>query len=264
MTKKIRKIVYPILFIFSLYIISGIILSKKQEKIIFKPEKLPENYQFHFQYPFKELNIPLNESDQLNAVLLKAGDPKGIVIYFHGNKGNITTYAGRMPVFLKNHYNVLIMDYPGFGKSTGSNTEEALYHDALLMYQLAKNYFQADSIIVYGQKLGTAMASYVASRRRCKALILESPFYSMDVLAKHYFPIYPVQRSLKYHFPVYHYIQRTAAPVFIFYKAKDRSRVKRLEPLLKPGDQFMAVSADDQDLIDQPLYQKVLDSIFRK
>lgn len=269
MRKKIRKIVYPVLFVFCLYIISGLILSKQQEKIIFKPQKLPEDYSFNFSTPFKELNIPLNENSRLNAVLLKAQQPKGLVLYFHGNKGNITTYARKMPVFLKNHFDVLLMDYPGYGKSTGSHEEQDLYHDGLIMYQLAKNYFGPDSLLIYGQSLGAAIAAYVASRRRCRLLILESPFYSMDALAKHHFPVYPVKKLLKYHFPVYHFIQRIEAPIFIFQGTEDRtvpySQAKRLKPLLKPGDTFVSVSrAKHNNLVDQPLYRKVMDSILRK
>lgn len=266
MRKKLRKVIYPILFIFTLYIISGLILSHNQKKFIFKPEKLPADYVYKLATPHKEFNLPLNDTNRINALLLEADTARGIIIYFHGNAGNITTHIKQTPLFIRHHYDILMMDYPGFGKSTGPDTEQDLYKDALFMYQLAKKYFVPDSIIIYGQSLGTAMASYVASRRDCKALILESPFYSMDALARHYFPIYSIKKLLDYHFPVYHFIQRTSAPVYIFHGTRDKvipfSQSKRLASLLGDDDQFIPVpDANHNNLYTQPTYQHVMDSL---
>lgn len=266
MTKKQRKVIYPILLVVVLYLLAGLILQRNQKMILFRPEKLSSTYTYHFDYPFKEFNIPIADSSFLNLVLIEATQPKGLVIYFHGNTGNIATHTRYIPIFLENHYSVLMMDYPGFGKSSGPDAEMDLYNDALVTYQLAKNYFPADSIIIYGRSLGTAMAAQLASTQLCKAVILESPFYSMDNLAKRYFPIYPISYLLRFHFPVNYFVQRAKAPVIIFHGEKDKiiplKESLRLKPLLKASDEYIILPHGSHNTIyQQPLYKQSMDSI---
>ncbi len=105
--------------------------------------------------------------------------------------------------FTRNKYEVWMMDYPGFGKSTGKLTEQIMYDDAATLYQMARARFSKDSIIIYGKSLGTGVASQLASVKDCKRLILETPYYSIEALMKHYAFIYPVSLMAKYHFPNY-------------------------------------------------------------
>jgi alpha-beta hydrolase superfamily lysophospholipase len=63
---------------------------------------------------------------------------KGVVLYFHGNKRNIERYASFAPYFTRNNYDVWMIDYPGFGKSTGERTEKILYRDALQKHGLER------------------------------------------------------------------------------------------------------------------------------
>lgn len=263
------KIVRAILLVIVLYALAGLLLFQYQSSLILRGTTLPKNYSFHFPYLFKEFNLPLNDTDKLNVVMFEADSAKGAVVYFHGNTGNIITFAKYAEVFLKHHYNVLMMDYPGFGKSTGPNTERDLYNDALVTYQLARSYFPADSIILYGKSLGTAMASEVATKQPCKMLILECPLYNFDLLAKRYFRIYPVSSMLHYHFPVYKFIQKTMAPIVIFHGKKDRvipyRQAEKLRPFLKNGDEFFTLpNGHHNDLYYQPLYQRVMDSLLNK
>ncbi len=266
MKKKTRKIVYPILLLFILYIISGMVLSKRQQQLIFKPEKLDSSYSFKTVYPHKEFNIPIDATSTLNILYLYTDSVRGQVLYFPGNSGNIATHLPLLPFFLKRGYNVFILDYPGFGKSTGTPSEKELYQDAEILYQLATEYTSGDHTLIYGAGLGSGVAAYLASRKKCKALVLQSPFYSLTALARHYFPIYPVKKYLKYSFPVYHDIQRTFAPVVIFHGEKDHtipfSQAKKLAALLSPKDRFVALPhANHDNVMQQPLYKHVMDSI---
>jgi pimeloyl-ACP methyl ester carboxylesterase len=263
---KTMTIVYLIIFA---YVIAGILLYRYQKKLLFKPVKLEKGYVFRFNPPFREFNIPLNDTDRLNGVLLRAPDPRGIIIYFHGNKGNITDYGNAVSAFTSQHYDVLLMDYPGYGKSTGPDGEQDLYRDATVIYQLATSYFKPDSIIIYGRSLGTAMASELASRHYCRALVLECPFYSFDALARHYLPIYPVNWLLKYHFPVYRFLQRVRVPVIIFHGTRDglipHKQTRKLKALLKPGDRFVSIpGGHHNDLPRFPLYSRVMDSLLAR
>ncbi|HZW70808.1 MAG TPA: alpha/beta fold hydrolase, partial [Hanamia sp.] len=183
-----RKI-YRVGIIFTLiYCSVGIALYHLQEKFLFHPEALPRDFEFKFNIRFKEVNIAMNKTDTLNLVQFFPPDslPKGVVIYFHGNTGNLIKYAKYVPNFTKHGYEVWIPDYPTFGKTTGKLTEENMYQQAREVYKLALSKFATDSIIVYGMSLGSGVASHVAANFHCKRLILETPYYSIPSLLSHY------------------------------------------------------------------------------
>lgn len=86
--------------------------------------------------------------------------------------------------------NFVIIDYRGYGKSTGVISEEGLYKDADAAYDyLTGKGFTPQQIIVYGRSIGTGVAADLASRHACKGLILESPYTSMTALAGEKFPV---------------------------------------------------------------------------
>ena len=101
-----------------LYSLIGIALYYLQERFLFHPEKLEASYRYHFPVPFEELNIPFNTTDTVSMVKFFPADSvrKGVVLYFHGNRENISRYAKFADNFTKNGYEVWMEDYPGYGK----------------------------------------------------------------------------------------------------------------------------------------------------
>ncbi len=146
----------------------GIALYYLQEKLMFHPESLPYNYAFKFDIPFKEVNIAMNANDNLNLVQFfpSGTQTKGVVLYFHGNRGNINRYAKYATNFTKNGYEVWMPDYPGYGKTTGKLSEENFYKQANEVYKLANSKYKEDSIIIYGKSLGSGIAAWVASKKK--------------------------------------------------------------------------------------------------
>jgi pimeloyl-ACP methyl ester carboxylesterase len=173
------------------------------------------------------------------------------VIYFHGNAGNITNFANREPDFTNLGYDVLMMDYPTYGKTTGSLVESRIYADGLLMYQLARQRFPADSIVIYGRSLGTAVATQLASVRDCRRLVLESPFYSMTDMAMRFAPIFPYGIMLDYKFPTNEFIKKVTAPITIIHGTEDGTvsiaSGRKLQQFFKPGDKFIAIEGADHN-----------------
>lgn len=255
----------PILsWILAIYLIGGLVLYFLQKKLIFHPEPLTADYTFKYDMPFEEMRIRLNDKATLSAVLFKADAPKGMVIYFHGNARNISKYAGKAKHFIDHGYSVLMMDYPGYGKSTGPLTEAAIYANALEMYKVARKFFPPDSILLYGRSLGTGVAAQLATVRDCKRLVLEAPYYSMNDMAMRMAPIYPYSYMLEYKFPTDEYLTKVTAPIVIIHGTDDHTiplaSGKKLEKLLKPGDKFIPVpGADHNNLDNYPEYGKALD-----
>jgi alpha-beta hydrolase superfamily lysophospholipase len=252
-----------------IYIVIGIALYFLQDKLIFHPEKLPADYQYKFDIPFREVNLPVNNKKNLSIIQFTVPDSvsKGIVLYFHGNRTNINRYAKHATSFTKNNYEVWMIDYPGYGKSTGKRSEKVLYDDALLFYKMAISKVSAEHIIIYGRSLGSGIAAQLASVRDCRRLILETPYYSMDALAKYYFFMYPVMPMSKYAFPIYEHLEYIKAPISIFHGTKDRTiPLKQSKRLVrkKPGIELITIEkGKHNNLSTFPLFQSKLDSLLQ-
>jgi hypothetical protein len=247
----------------------GIAIYYLQDKILFHPVALASSYSWNFKEPFREVNIPFDTNANINIIQFttSAPSPKGVVLYFHGNRDNISWYEKFASNFTKNGYEVWMMDYPGYGKSTGPCTEPRLYEYANQLYLLARVHFMPDSITIYGKSLGTGIAAWLASRKNCKQLVLESPYYSMTHLAGYYFPIYPVGRMIHYKIPTNEYLQKVIAPVVILHGNSDwiipYGNSEKLAAVLKPTDKFITIpGGSHNNLNDFPLFHQTLDSLF--
>ena len=89
-----------------------------QEKIIFLPEAIDKEYVYQFPFDFEEINLTTTDSQTINALHIKAKNPKGIVLFFHGNKGNLIRWGEITSYFTQFNYDVLVIDDRGYGKST--------------------------------------------------------------------------------------------------------------------------------------------------
>lgn len=266
--KKYRR---WLIIILVLYIAVGVSLYFLQERFLFHPEKLPADYKYQFGIPFRQIDLPVNENKNLSIVQFTVPDSirRGIVLYFHGNRKNINRYAPAAPGFTKHGYEVWMLDYPGFGKSTGDRTEAIMYNDAKILYQMARTAAGADSIIIYGKSIGTGVASYLASATDCQRLILETPYYSIDALAKHYFPVYPVMPMTKFSFPSYQYFEFITEPVTLFHGTSDEiipyNHSRRLLKKLRTG-QGELITIDKgkhNNLTEYALFHQKLDSLLK-
>jgi pimeloyl-ACP methyl ester carboxylesterase len=158
-----KKKMFGILkIIIIVYCLLGIALYYLQDYILFRPQTLDSDYKFSFNKPFEEVRIPLNSEDTIDMVKFFPRDSvrRGVVLYFHGNMKNINRYAEYSDNFTNAGYEVWIEDYPGFGKSTGTRTEEKMYSQALQVQKMAAGKYAEDSIIIYGKSLGTGVAAY--------------------------------------------------------------------------------------------------------
>lgn len=125
----------------------------------------------------------------LHGWLLEHDTSDKIILFCHGNAGNISTREGKMISLRDLGYSVLIFDYSGYGKSGGVPSEQQLYDDVSAMTALLRQRYQPDKIILYGESLGGPVATYAARRYSISTLILEAPVPSMKKLIKHKYPI---------------------------------------------------------------------------
>ncbi len=214
----IRKIVSTILILYLMLIAA---LALFQEKLIFIPTKLDSGYTYTFQEPFEEINLRAADGAILNAIHFKKENPDGVVLYFHGNAGDLSRWGEITSYFTKFNLDVLVMDYRSYGKSTGTLSEELLYSDAQLFYDYVKERYNESDITVYGRSLGSAFATYVAANNNPGILVLETPFYSLASVAKKRYPIVPIDYLIKYEFNTNEFIKDVNCEIFFFHGTND-------------------------------------------
>ena len=141
---------------------------------------------------YEEMTLK-NENESINIIILNKGHENAI-LYFGGNAesmaGSADYIAQQFPTFT-----VYLMDYRGYGRSTGEATEEGIYSDALRLYDSIK--MKHKRISIGGRSLGSGIATYVASKREISKLVLITPYDSIVSVAQSRFPIYPAKLLLK-------------------------------------------------------------------
>lgn len=190
--------------------------------------------------------------------------PKGLLLFFHGNTGNLERWKHVAHQFTRRGYITAIPDYRGYGKSTGPHSEAAFYNDALLVYDALLQEFPQQPVIVYGKSIGSAPACYVAAERPIRRLMLETPFYSMKDLFYTYYPWLPRLFGFKYPFENWKHLQRATCPVSMILAGKDLivpyTCSRKLKALLKEKDEWIRVpEGQHNDLAMYDFYREFLE-----
>lgn len=204
-----------------LYLLLASLAYFYQEGLVFFPSKMPMNHEYDFCQDYEEFFLTADDGARLNAVHIKHHNAKGIILYFHGNSGNISHLIHVANLFSEKGYESVLVDYRNYGKSTGEMSEQALYDDAQLFYDHILTTYEEKDIVLYGRSFGTGIATWLASQNRPEKLILESPFYSAVDLGQHRFPFLPIDWLSNYRFPSNEYIQTVECPVYILHGKED-------------------------------------------
>lgn len=124
-----------------------------------------------------------------------------VILYFGGNAEDVLYTAETAPRFAARR--LLFANYRGFGKSAGRPSQPALYEDALAIYDHVVSHERVppQDVVVMGRSLGSGVATWLASQRPVRAVILVTPFDSMVAVARGHYPIFPVGWLLRHRFP---------------------------------------------------------------
>ncbi|MGB1248688.1 MAG: alpha/beta hydrolase [Chitinophagales bacterium] len=192
-----------------------------QESFIFHPRELEQDYQYKFSVDFDEKMYDTPNAGKINALHFKAENSKGVVFYLHGNAGCLDDWGWLYQDFLPRGYDLLIIDYRTYGKSTGKMSEQNLFGDIQYIYDDLAQQYDESQIIVYGRSIGTGMATKVASDNNPKHLILETPYYNLNDVVKRVIPIFPTRLLLRYPLPSNENILKVDCPIHIIHGTND-------------------------------------------
>lgn len=191
-----------------------------QESLIFLPNKLDKSHVYQFSSKVEEINVE-NGNVQLNALHFKVKNPKGVILYFHGNAGDLSRWGKIVEPLLRYDYDLIVMDYRGYGKNAGDFSEQAMYSDADAFYEYTKSNYRESEVVVYGRSLGSTFATFVAANNKPSKLILETPFYSVASVAKNKFPFLPIDWLLKYRFETNQMADKVSCPTLVLLSEND-------------------------------------------
>ena len=205
-----------------IYLVLYAIAYYTQEYFLFHPEKLELDFKYEFEYPFYEIYLDTEDGATINGLHFKLPKSKGVIFYFKGNTRSIKGWGKFARDFLSKGYDFFVIDYRGFGKSTGKRSEENFHKDSQTAYNYLKRFYGEKEIIIYGRSIGSGFATNLAAKNSPKKLILDSPYYSMYHLVKMYVPILPVASILKYQIRTDQYIQNVRCPIFVIHGSNDK------------------------------------------
>lgn len=216
------------------YVIVIVALWFSQELLIFVPSTLAPDHKFDFKSQFQERTFEVN-GEKINGLLFKSKTPRGVILYFHGNAGDLSSW-GTTAEYLVNgtSWDVWMMDYPGYGKSSGKiRSEHQLTEIANAIYlDVVREYGSNKNIVIFGRSIGSGIATQLAAelasekasqpktKHPIAGLVLESPFLSLEKLALNRFSWVPTF-VLRYPFRSDLAIAKVKAPILIFHGEKD-------------------------------------------
>lgn len=262
--KGIKKATLAVIFIL---IATAIFVYIFQNKLIFQADKLPHNHHFVFNQSYEEHFIPTPDSIIINALWFKpTQQAKGLVIYFHGNADNLQRWGHYANDITQLGYEVLMIDYRGYGKSSGVPGEKELYNDANLIWHWANEKSNHDKMVIYGRSLGSAIATHLASEVQPDLLILETPFDELmgASILRYVYAIIPLHTR----FATREFLGKVRCKTVIFQGTDDwvvsLKSAERLKPLLKENDEFVIIpGGEHNNLSESDLYHTKLAAVLQ-
>ena len=224
MFKKFRNnLLQIILIIFFIYFLVLVFLYFYQRNLLYHPN---ENNYSEDKISVDIENVRIKTSD--NIELLGWYHEKNLkdfktLIFFHGNAGSLENRIHKLNHFRDMNINFLIIAWRGFSGNNGNPSEQGLYEDGKSAIDwLIKKGVSEKNLILYGESLGTGVATHLAQNKNFAGVILETPFTSMIDAAKKFYPYIPVKLLLKDKFENYKKIKNINLPILIMHGEADQ------------------------------------------
>ena len=212
-----------ILILVSVWVLFSLLLYVFQPKFVYFPFPDVVATPADANLAYEEVNLTTTDQLKINGWFVPHARPRATLLFLHGNGGNISHRLEKLLIFNRLGLAVFIIDYRGYGTSEGSPSEQGTYLDA----EAAWNYLTKDRnipanrIIIYGESLGGAVATWLATRHEAGALLLDSVFTSIGDMGKHYYPYLPVKLLARIKYPTLARINDVHYPVLVIHSVAD-------------------------------------------
>lgn len=193
---------------------------------MFFPDRFPIGMWDGAAFDVKPEDHAFRSSDgvQLHGWLFRAEEDAPLVIWLHGNGGNITNRAPMAAEFARRGISVFLPEWRGYGRSEGRPTESGLYRDALAAWDYAVKVlgWAPASIVMYGESLGGPYAAYVASQRGAAAVVIENSFSSLADLGNALYAPIPVGWTAPRAMATTRWLNESGLPVLVMHGRRDQ------------------------------------------
>ena len=213
--------------------------------------------------PYEDIHLKTSDGINLHGWYIPAVQPRGTVLFLHGNAGNISHRLDSIEMFHRLGYSTLIFDYRGYGNSGGKPTEQGTYRDAeaAWRYLTEQRNIPSCRIVLFGESLGGAVGAWLAARqkpdarksdaRKPAALVIASGFTSVPDLGQQLYPYLPVRWLARIRYDTREYLRSVTAPVLIAHSPEDDiipfEHGRALFAAANPPRQFLELAGGHND-----------------
>ena len=211
-----------IILVISVYLILLIFLYFYQGKLLYHPNVNSYTEVNNLIPKIEKVTITTSDNHHLLGWFHKKDFSKKTILFLHGNAGSLENRIYKLNHFENFDLNFLIIAWRGFNGNSGKPNEKGLYDDAKSAVNWLKSVgIKEESIILFGESLGTAVAIEIAQNQNFAGIVLESPFTSMVEMGKKYYSFFPVSLLLKDRYESTKKIKNIHIPVLVMHGKKD-------------------------------------------
>jgi uncharacterized protein len=234
----------------------------RQEALLFHPQPLRPGHVLAQPPDVLERTVQVPGAS-LSVLELRLAQPRGVVFYLHGNAGNLKTWFIHTEPYRKAGLDLVMMDYRGYGKSTGRIGSEAELHaDVRAVWDSVAARYAGQRVVLLGRSLGTGLAARLASELQPDLTVLVTPYLSLQALADEHYPWVP-SPILRYPMLSHDWLARVRTPVMLLHGDADAliplSHSQRLLRSAARGRLVVIPSAGHNDIHQFPAYREALD-----
>lgn len=213
----------------AVYVGLALMLWLSQPRLVFYPTREHDWRPEEVGLPYEPVRIYTEDGIELDAWFVPAQNASYTILFCHGNAGNISHRLDSLLLFREWGLNCLIFDYRGYGRSGGRPSEKGIYQDAAACWKWLTEVRQIppETIILYGQSLGGAVAANLAAQLAEQAgpqpagLVIESTFSSLVDIGRHYYPWFPVRWFVRFRFDTVQAVRKVYIPVLVIHSPND-------------------------------------------
>jgi len=226
METNLKLLSQLILVLLLVYVLFSALIYFRQDSLIFYPNfpsRELTSTPSHIGLSYESISLTTEDSTILHGWFISHPQEKAVVVFFHGNAGNISHRIQTIQLMHELALSVLIFDYRGYGKSQGKVSEKGLYLDAKAAwsYLTTSMGYENNDIVIWGRSLGAAIAANLAANKQAKAVILESTFTSVPDMASQLYPFLPVRWMSRYQLNVKQSVSAINSPLLIVHSRDD-------------------------------------------
>lgn len=262
---------YIIFVLLSLLLLNAVMYLRQPSMIFFPTTELvatPSDWGMEYS----DVRLVTEDGVALHSWYIPREGAQRTLLFLHGNGGNISHRGDSVPIFHRLGFNVLIIDYRGYGQSEGQPSEAGLYQDAAAAwrYLTETRGVASKDVVIFGRSLGGGVAAQLASQVDAGALILESTLSSARDFAKTAFPWLSHVLYVRYDFDSVARVQQINYPVLVLHSPDDEIMPfqlgEKVYAAAREPKQFVALRGDHNSgfLMSQPEYEEALGAFFAK